>query len=88
MFSFDVLASRRVENTIWSMSVQQHLRHDLRLRAAASVIYDACYPGEEWAPVGFLEAERLETVHYRQAVEAALRARSILRDRSEQLELI
>ncbi len=26
----------------------QQLRHDLRLRTAASVIYDAVYPSEEW----------------------------------------
>lgn len=64
-----------------------HLRHDLRLRTAASVIYDACYPGEDWAPVSFDEAERLETVHYRQAVEAALLARPILTDHAEQLPL-
>lgn len=68
--------------------MSQHLRHDLRLRAAASVIYDAVYPGDEWTPVSFEEAERRETVHYRQAVEAALRARPILTDRAEQLALI
>lgn len=68
--------------------MSQDLRHDLRLRAAAGVIYDAVYPGEEWAPVGFEEAERRETLHYRQAVEAALLARSILRDTTEQLVLI
>jgi hypothetical protein len=69
-------------------AVQQGLRHDLRLRAAASVIYDAVYPGPEWAPVTFEEAERLETVHYRQAVEAALLARPVLTARAEQLRLI
>jgi hypothetical protein len=68
--------------------MSQDLRHDLRLRAAAGVIYDAVYPGEEWTPVGFEEAERRETLHYRQAVEAALLARSILRDTTEQLVLI
>jgi hypothetical protein len=68
--------------------VQQQLRHDLRLRAAASVIYDAVYPGPEWAPVTFEEAERLETVHYRQVVEAALLARPVLTERAEQLNLI
>ncbi len=64
-----------------------HLRHDPRLRAAASVIYDAVYPTEEWAPVSFAEAERRETVHYRQAVEAALLARPVLTDTAEQLGL-
>lgn len=66
----------------------QHLRHDLRLRAAASVIYDACYPTEEWAHVNFDEAERLETLHYRQAVEAALLARPIFASQAEQMTLL
>jgi hypothetical protein len=48
------------------------MQHDLQLRAAARAIYDACYPSDEWAPVGFDEAERFRTVHYRQAVGAAL----------------
>lgn len=52
--------------------------HDVRLRAAARAIYEACYPGDEWAPVGFAEAERCRTVHYRQAVSAALEARDAL----------
>jgi hypothetical protein len=69
-------------------AVQHNLRHDLRLRAAASVIYDAVYPSDEWTPVGFEEAERRETVHYRQAVEAALLARPLLADQSHQLRLI
>jgi hypothetical protein len=60
--------------------------HDLRLRATARAIYDACYPGEEWAPVGFDEAERYRTVHYRQAVEAAQQARSVLAS-AKQLDL-
>lgn len=55
------------------------MQHDVRLRAAARAIYDACYPGEEWAPVGFEEAERCRTVHYRQAVGAAIEARDALR---------
>ena len=52
------------------------MRHDLQLREAARVIYDACYPGEEWAPFRFDEAERYGTIHYRQAVGAAQAARS------------
>lgn len=60
----------------------------MRLRAAASVIYDAVYPGPEWALVSFDQAERLETVHYRQATEAALLVRPVLTDRAEQLRLI
>ena len=54
------------------------MQHDVRLRAAARAIYDAGYPSEEWSPVPFREAERLATLHYRQAVEAALRARDEL----------
>ena len=58
--------------------MESALQHDVQLRAAARAIYDACYPGEEWAPVGFEEAERCGTVHYRQAVGAALEARAVL----------
>ncbi|HEY0596477.1 hypothetical protein [Sphingopyxis sp.] len=54
------------------------MQHDVQLRAAARAIYDSCYPGEEWAPVGFEEAERCRTVHYRQAVGAAIEARAVL----------
>ena len=63
------------------------MEHDLQLRAAARAIYDACYPSEEWAPVGFEEAERFRTVHYRQAVGAAQRARVVLADRAVQPSL-
>ncbi|WP_245661835.1 hypothetical protein [Sphingomonas pruni] len=63
------------------------MRHDALLRAAARAIYDACHPGEDWAPVGFDEAERARTVHYRQAVDAALRAKGILAASREQLAL-
>lgn len=63
------------------------MEHDLQLRAAARAIYDACYPSEEWAPVGFDEAERYRTVHYRQAVGAAQQARAVLNDRVDQLTL-
>ncbi|PQM26720.1 hypothetical protein CVO77_17100 [Sphingopyxis lindanitolerans] len=58
--------------------MERKLQHDVRLRAAARAIYDACYPGDEWAPVGFEEAERCRTIHYRQAVGAALEARTVL----------
>jgi len=54
------------------------LQHDTLLRAAARAIYDACYPGDEWAPLGFEDAERYATVHYRQAVGAAIEARAVL----------
>lgn len=63
------------------------MEHDLLLRAAARAIYDACYPGDDWSPVGFDEAERCGTVHYCQAVDAALQARAVLAVRGEQLPL-
>lgn len=63
------------------------MEHDLLLRAAARAIYDACYPSDDWSPVGFDEAERCGTVHYRQAVDAALQARAVLAVRAEQLPL-
>ncbi|MBC2662770.1 hypothetical protein H7F50_13510 [Novosphingobium flavum] len=49
--------------------------HDTRLRASARAIYDACYPTEELAPVGFEQAEKYGTIHYRRAVQAALDSR-------------
>ncbi len=63
------------------------MQHDVRLRAAARAIFDACYPSEDWSPVRFEEAERYRTVHYRQAVDAAMRARSTF-IAAAQLELI
>ncbi len=54
------------------------MQHDLQLRAAARVIYENVYPSDEWAPIGFEEAERYGTVHYRQAVGAARDARAVL----------
>ncbi|WP_394648253.1 hypothetical protein [uncultured Sphingomonas sp.] len=63
------------------------MEHDRLLRAAARAIYDACYPGDDWSPVGFDEAERYRTVHYRQSVDAAPRAHAVLTARGEQLML-
>lgn len=63
------------------------VEHDLRLRAAAREIYDAVYPSEEWSPTTFDEAERFGTVHYRQAVSAAQKAKGVLTDPSIQPEL-
>jgi len=64
------------------------MQHDVCLRAAARVIYDSCYPTEELAPVGFDEAERYRTIHYRRAVEAAQNARRhLLYDREVQPSL-
>lgn len=55
-----------------------HLAHDPALRATARAIYDTVYPTNDWAPVGFEEAERCRTIHYRQAVDAAIMARLTL----------
>ena len=51
------------------------MQHDPCLRAAARAIYDAVYPSEEWAPVGFEDAEKYGTEHYRRAVQAAQNVR-------------
>ena len=59
----------------------------MTLRTAAREIYEACYPGEEWTPVPFEQAERHGSVHYRQAVEAAQRARLMFSSDNEQLPL-
>lgn len=65
------------------------MQHDVRLRAVARAIYDSVYPSEDWSPVPFVEAERLGTIHYRQAVDAAQRARGLLAEAmAAQLELI
>ena len=54
------------------------MQQDVRLRAAARAIFDACYPSDDWSPFRFSEAERFGTIHYRQAVEAAQQARAEL----------
>lgn len=63
------------------------MQHDVQLRAIARTIYDACYPSEDWAPVGFDEAERGGTIHYRQAVDAARQTRSLVAVADTQLAL-
>ena len=63
------------------------MQQDPLLRAMARATYDACYPTEDWAPVRFDEAERLGTIHYRQAVEAVLRTRALSAATGEQLQL-
>jgi hypothetical protein len=50
------------------------------LRDTARAIYDTVYPSEEWTPVGFDEAERHDTVHYRNAISAARMASMLLSD--------
>lgn len=64
------------------------MRQDRSLREAARAIYESVYPSEDWAPIGFEEAERYRTVHYRQAVGAAQRARSVFATKADQPELI
>lgn len=65
------------------------MQHDLTLRAAARSIYEACFPTDEIAPVGFDDAERFGTIHYRRAVEAAQNARAAFRgDGADQISLI
>ncbi len=54
------------------------MQHDLQLRAAAKAIYDEVYPSDDWSPLPFEEAERYATIHYRQAVGAAQRAKAVL----------
>jgi len=63
------------------------MQHDLQLRATARAIYDACYPAEDTTFLSFDEAERHGTAHYRQAAEAAHRARTVLASQEEQLIL-
>jgi hypothetical protein len=64
------------------------MEHSAQLRAAARATYDACYPEEEWARCGFEKAERYGTVHYRQAVDAAPEARSVLTAEQERRLLL
>jgi hypothetical protein len=65
------------------------MQHDVALREAARAIYESVYPGEEWTPVPFNEAERFGTVHYRNAVDAARRADACFNgDGTHQLLLI
>lgn len=65
------------------------MQHDVALREAARAIYESVYPGEEWTPVPFDEAERFGTVHYRNAVDAALKADACFNgDATHQLTLI
>ncbi len=61
------------------------MQHDLRLRAAARVIYDNVYPAVDSVPFSFDEAERFGTVEYRQSVGAAQDARSVLAAQHDQL---
>ena len=53
------------------------MQHDVALREAARAIYESVYPGEEWTPIPFDEAERFGTVLDRNAVDAALRKQAL-----------
>lgn len=65
------------------------MQYDVALREAARAIYESVYPGEEWTPVPFDQAERYGTVHYRNAVDAARRADACFNgDSTSQLLLI
>lgn len=61
------------------------MHHDTQLRAAAKAIYDEVYPSDDWSPLPFEDAERYGTIHYRQAVGAAQRAKALLTDDAVQL---
>lgn len=63
------------------------MQHDVHLRAVARAIYDACFPTEDVAPVGFDAAEKYGTIHYRRAVEAAQEARAVMAPVGSQLAL-
>lgn len=63
------------------------MHHDMQLRAAAEAIYNEVYPSDEWSPLPFEDAERYGTIHYRQAVGAAQRARAVLSEDGVQLQL-
>jgi len=61
------------------------MQHDAGLRAATRVIYEAVYPAED----GFDEAECLRTLHYRRAVDVALRVADCgVSDANRQLALL
>lgn len=65
-----------------------YLAHDSTLRETARAIFDTVYPTEEWTLATFEEAERFGTIHYRQAVDAAIMARTVLASRGVQLALL
>ena len=64
------------------------MQHDRRLRAAAHAVYDAVYPTDELAPVGFDQSEKYGRIHYRRSVDAARACFSVRADEGEQLTLI
>ncbi len=61
------------------------MQHDMQVRTLAKVIYDEVYPSDEWDAFTFEEGERYGTVHYRQAVGAAQKAKSLLLNSDAQM---
>ena len=61
------------------------MHQDMQLRATAKAIYETVYPSDDWSPLPFEDAERYGTIHYRQAVGAAQRAKAVLTDNEVQL---
>ena len=61
------------------------MQHDLRLRAAARVVYDNVYPPVDAVQFSFDKAERFGILADRQAVGAAQGARSIVAAQHDQL---
>jgi len=61
------------------------VHQDMQLRATAKAIYETVYPSDDWSPLPFEDAERYGTIHYRQAVGAAQRAKAVLTDNEVQL---
>jgi hypothetical protein len=63
------------------------MKQDALLRETARAIYQECYPSDDWTDLAFDAAERYGTIHYRQAVGAAQRARSVMASSGTQLAL-
>lgn len=64
------------------------VHQDMQLRAAARAIYNEVYPpSDDRSPLPFEDAERYGTIHYRQAVGAAQRAKAVLTGDEVQLSL-
>jgi hypothetical protein len=62
------------------------MHHDTQLRATAKAIYNEVYPpSDDQSPLPFEDAERYGTIHYRQAVGAAQRAKAVLTGHEVQL---
>lgn len=60
----------------------------MQVRTFAKAIYDEVYPSEEWDSFTFEEGERYGTVHYRQAVGAAQKAKSLVLNSETQISFL